>query len=148
MSEAFDLRKALDAAVLGTFRRHVAEPAQGADSSDTAIADALDELRDRFLAAIEAEARQGYVPASLSPEPPDMMLGPAMRSNGWRVELFWNGAGRWFTARLVSLYGDLVPDGNPIGASGATPDEAFANLQGKVLEWGGRPFRPSGDGRS
>ena len=62
MSKAFDLRKALDAAVLGTFRRHVAAPARGADSSDTAIADALDELRDRFLAAIaqlEAPTQSG-----------------------------------------------------------------------------------------
>ena len=63
MSKAFDLRKALDAAVLGTFRRHVAAPARGADSSDTAIADALHELRDRFYAAIT----QLEAPAQIDP---------------------------------------------------------------------------------
>ena len=64
---------------------------------------------------------------------------------GIRVELFWNSAGKWFTARLISPWdrsgnatypgGFLFPFDKPIGASGATPEEALANLSEAVLEW-------------
>ena len=61
-----------------------------------------------------------------------------LKEVGWRVELFWNSGGRWFTARLITSPangGYLAPLGNPIGASGATPAEALANLSEAVLEW-------------
>jgi hypothetical protein len=72
-------------------------------------------------------------------------FGEVIKATGWRVELFWNGAGGWFTARMVSPWnrdgvriypgGYLVPFDDPIGASGATPEEAVANLSEAVLEW-------------
>jgi hypothetical protein len=68
-----------------------------------------------------------------------------IKRTGWRVELFWNGSGGWFTARLISPWdrdgiasypgGFLAPFDNPIGASGSTPAEALANLSEAVLEW-------------
>jgi len=68
-----------------------------------------------------------------------------LQKTGWRVELFWNGSGGWFTARLISPWdrdgnatypgGFLAPFDNPLGASGATPEEAFAHLAEAVLEW-------------
>lgn len=70
-----------------------------------------------------------------------------IKATGWRVELFWNGGGGWFTARLISPWdrdgnatypgGFLAPFDNPIGASGATPEEALANLSEATLEWAG-----------
>lgn len=72
-------------------------------------------------------------------------LGKVMELRGWRVEVFWNGAGGWFTARLVAMVdregkrryegGYLVPYDDPIGVSGQTPGEAFQNLSDAVLEW-------------
>jgi hypothetical protein len=68
-----------------------------------------------------------------------------LQKTGWRAELFWNGSGGWFTARLISPWdrdgnaaypgGFLAPFDNPLGASGATPEEAFAHLAEAVLEW-------------
>jgi hypothetical protein len=68
-----------------------------------------------------------------------------LQQKNWHVELFWNGSAGWFTARLVSLRdrdgrrdypgGYLVPFDDPIGASGATPEEALASLSEAVLEW-------------
>ena len=68
-----------------------------------------------------------------------------LKDVGWRVELFWNSSGAWFTARLISPWdrdgnasypgGFLAPFDNPIWASGATPAEALANLSDAVLEW-------------
>jgi hypothetical protein len=68
-----------------------------------------------------------------------------LKEVGWRVELFWNSSGGWFTARLISPWdrdgnvtypgGFLAPFDNPIGASGSTPAEALANLSEAVLEW-------------
>jgi hypothetical protein len=72
-------------------------------------------------------------------------LGVVLQSTGWRIEVFWNSAGGWFTARLVSLWdrdgnatysgGSLVPFGDPIGMSGESPQKAFAHLSEAVLEW-------------
>jgi hypothetical protein len=72
-------------------------------------------------------------------------FGEVIKATGWRVELFWNSAGGWFTARMISPWdrdgnatypgGFLAPFDNPLGASGATPQEAFANLGEAVLEW-------------
>lgn len=80
---------------------------------------------------------------------PEASLGgtfaEVIKRTGWRVELFWNGSGGWFTARLISPWdrdgnaaypgGFLAPFDNPIGTSGATPAEALANLSEAVLEW-------------
>lgn len=73
------------------------------------------------------------------------MLATVLQSTGWRVEVFWNRSAGWFTARLTSQFdrdgkafypgGYLVPFENPLGASGATPEEAVANLSEAVLEW-------------
>lgn len=72
-------------------------------------------------------------------------LAAVMMRTGWHVELLWNEAGGWFTARLVALVdregkrgyegGYLVPYEDPIGCSGRSPDEALANLHERVLEW-------------
>lgn len=59
-------------------------------------------------------------------------LGEVMKRMGWRVEIFWNSGGKWFTARLVNLDGHLVPFENPIGAAGLNPDEAFAHLNDAI----------------
>lgn len=87
------------------------------------------------IVAIEQQAGAGSSPTFVE----------VLKANGWRVELFWNGSGGWFTARLVSLVdrdgrrgyagGYLVPYGDPLGASGQTPGEAIANLGEMVLEW-------------
>lgn len=79
-----------------------------------------------------------------APTPPSV-LGAVLERTGWRIEVFWNGSAGWFTARMVSLRnrdgkeayagGYLVPFDDPIGASGATPGEALANLSAVVLEW-------------
>jgi len=58
-----------------------------------------------------------------------------MKSYGWRVELFWNTGGVWFTARLVDRGGNLMPQGDPIGVSAQSPGQALADLHDAVLEW-------------
>ena len=30
-------------------------------------------------------------------------FGEVLKRTGWRVELFWNGGGQWFTARLIII---------------------------------------------
>jgi len=72
-------------------------------------------------------------------------FGEVIKRTGWRVELFWNGSGGWFTARMISPWdrdgnrsypgGFLAPFDDPIGTSGSTPAEALANLSEAVLEW-------------
>jgi hypothetical protein len=72
-------------------------------------------------------------------------FGEVLKRLGWRVEVFWNGGGQWYTARLISPWdrdgirsypgGFLAPFDDPIGASGASPEEALANLSDAVLEW-------------
>jgi hypothetical protein len=56
-----------------------------------------------------------------------------MKSYGWRVEVFWNSGGRWFTARLVDGDGNLVPRGDPLGVGAASPGQALADLHDAVL---------------
>lgn len=80
-----------------------------------------------------------------SAEPTDTTFALVLKRTGWRVEMFWNTSGGWFTARLVSPHdhdgkasfpgGYLVPFDNPLGASGATPEQALSNLSEAVLEW-------------
>jgi hypothetical protein len=75
----------------------------------------------------------------------DTTFAMVLKQTGWRVELFWNNAGGWFTARLISPWdrdgmatypgGFLVPFDNPIGASGGSPEESLVNLSDAVLEW-------------
>jgi hypothetical protein len=55
-------------------------------------------------------------------------LAWVMKSYGWRVELFWNSAGVWFTARLVDRDGNLMPRGDPLGVSAQSPGQALADL--------------------
>ena len=72
-------------------------------------------------------------------------FGKVLQATGWRVEVFWNSSGGWFTARLISPWdrsgnadypgGFLAPFDNPIGASGASPEEAVSHLADAVLEW-------------
>ena len=57
-----------------------------------------------------------------------------MKSYGWRVELFWNTGGVWFTARLVDREGNLMPQDDPIGVSAQSPGQALADLHDAVLE--------------
>ena len=76
---------------------------------------------------------------------PSSTFAEVIKRTGWRVDVFWNGAGGWFTARLVSLCdrdgrrayagGYLVPFGDPIGTSGDTPEQALSALSEAVLEW-------------
>jgi len=73
------------------------------------------------------------------------VLAEVIKRTGWRIEVFWNGSAGWFTARLISPWnrdgnatypgGFLAPFDNPIGASGASPQEALVNLREAVLEW-------------
>lgn len=98
-------------------------------------------------------AHQTFVPGMATggndetPVIPEAVIGgtfaEVIKNTGWRVELFWNERGGWFTARLISYRdghgsypgGYLVPFDSPIGASGDTPWEALANLSEAVLEW-------------
>ncbi len=63
-----------------------------------------------------------------TPSNTQLTLGAVMMRTGWRVEVFWNSGGNWFTARMVNLDGHLVPFESPIGAGGQSPEEAVANL--------------------
>ena len=68
--------------------------------------------------------------------PSDSTFALVLKQTGWRVELFWNSSAGWFTARLISPWDrNLVPFDDPIGCSGASPEEALANLRETVLEW-------------
>ena len=58
----------------------------------------------------------------------DTTLAWMMKSYGWRVELFWNSGGVWFTARLVDRDGNLMPQGDPLGVSAQSPGQALADL--------------------
>jgi len=69
------------------------------------------------------------------PTSTDTTLAWVMKSYGWRVELFWNSGGVWFTARLVDGDGNLMPRGDPIGVSAQSPGQALADLHDAVLEW-------------
>jgi hypothetical protein len=64
-----------------------------------------------------------------------VVLAWVMKSYGWRVELFWNTGGVWFTARLVDREGNLMPQDDPIGVSAQSPGQALADLHDAVLEW-------------
>jgi len=98
------------------------------------------------ICAIEDEARAPLDAAMTEPRTAaGRALAVVLQKTGWRAELFWNGSGGWFTARLISPWdhrgnatypgGFLAPFDNPLGASGATPEEAFAHLAEAVLEW-------------
>ena len=65
----------------------------------------------------------------------DTTLAWVMKSYGWRVELFWNSGGVWFTARLVDGDGNLMPRGDPLGVSAQSPGQALADLHDAVLAW-------------
>jgi hypothetical protein len=65
----------------------------------------------------------------------DTTLAWVMKSYGWRVELFWNSGGVWFTARLVDIDGNLMPRGDPLGVSAQSPGQALADLHDAVREW-------------
>jgi len=65
----------------------------------------------------------------------DTTLAWVMKSYGWRVELFWNSGGVWFTARLVDRDGNLMPQGDPLGVSAQSPGQALADLHDAVLAW-------------
>ena len=62
-------------------------------------------------------------------------LAWVMKSYGWRVELFWNSGGAWFTARLVDSDGNQMPRGDPLGVGAQSPGQALADLHDTVLEW-------------
>jgi hypothetical protein len=60
-------------------------------------------------------------------------LGLVMRQKGWRIEVFWNGGGKWYTARCVDRDGRLVVDDFLAGA-GATPGGALQALALAAIE--------------
>ena len=73
----------------------------------------------------DSEAREAEIHV---PTNTDTTLARVMKSYGWRVELFWNSGGVWFTARLVDRDGNLMPRGDPIGVSAQSPGQALADL--------------------
>jgi hypothetical protein len=122
--------------ILGWIRTH-----QPTDTPQT------DKLRLRLASLAQGEAGSAAYDEPEWVPTVSTIFAETLKRSGWRVEVFWNGGGGWFTARLVSLYdrdgnrnrsysgGFLVPFDDPIGASGATPEEALANLSEAVLEW-------------
>ena len=76
-----------------------------------------------------------HQPASPPPANTSTTLAEVMKRTAWHVEVFWNASAGWFTARLVDFFGHLEPPDCPIGASGASPGQALANLHDAVLEW-------------
>ena len=60
-----------------------------------------------------------------------IVLAGLLRARSWRIDLFWNGSGACYTARLVDRVGRLMPpedEGEILVGAAATPTDALLAL--------------------